>query len=101
MPILSVVMPVYNQETYVYAAIDSILNQTFKDFEFIIVNDGSTDDTNEILKTVSDPRVRILSLPRSGFLKALEHGVRRGLRVGARSLAGRRRVAHLRSHGVV
>lgn len=75
-PLISVVMPVYNQEQYGSAAIESILNQTFQDFEFIIVNDGSTDGTNEILKTVSDPRVRILSLPRSGFLKALEHGVR-------------------------
>jgi hypothetical protein len=76
MPILSVVMPVYNQERYLSAAIESILNQTFKDFEFIIVNDGSTDGTAEILRNVSDARVRVVSIERVGFLKALETGVR-------------------------
>lgn len=69
-------MPVYNQEQYLSAAIESILNQTFKDFEFVIVNDGSTDGTEVILSQVSDPRVRIVSGPHVGFLRALDHGVR-------------------------
>ncbi len=48
-PIVSVIMSVYNDEKYVSLAIDSILNQSYKDFEFIIINDGSTDKTLEIL----------------------------------------------------
>jgi len=54
---ISVVMPVYNGEKYLREAIDSILNQTFRDFEFIIVNDGSTDSTEEIILSYSDPRI--------------------------------------------
>ena len=49
-PLLSVVMPVYNGEKYLNKAIDSILNQTFREFEFIIINDGSTDIRKELLR---------------------------------------------------
>ena len=59
-PIVSVVMPAYNVELYVEEAVRSILNQTFCDFEFIIVDDGSTDRTPEILRTFTDPRIRLL-----------------------------------------
>jgi glycosyltransferase involved in cell wall biosynthesis len=61
-PKVSIVMTAYNAEKYVRAALDSILAQTFRDFEFIIVDDGSTDATPDILATYarSDPRVRIL-----------------------------------------
>jgi hypothetical protein len=75
MPFVSVVMPVYNQEKYVGAAVESILRQTFKDFEFIIVDDGSTDRTPEVLKSITDPRVRIVNAPHQGFLPALTRGV--------------------------
>lgn len=57
-PFISVVMPVYNGEKYLCEAIDSILNQTFKDFEFIILNDGSTDKTEEIILSYEDPRIK-------------------------------------------
>jgi len=55
---VSVLMPVYNAETYLREAIDSILNQTFSDFEFIIINDGSTDSSEAIIKSYTDPRIR-------------------------------------------
>jgi glycosyltransferase involved in cell wall biosynthesis len=54
----SVVMPVYNREKYLEEAINSILNQTFQDFEFIIVNDASTDRSEEIILSYKDPRIR-------------------------------------------
>ncbi|MEK7227475.1 MAG: glycosyltransferase [Patescibacteria group bacterium] len=57
MPKISVVMPVYNGGKYLCEAIDSILNQSFKDFEFIIVNDGSKDKTEEIIKSYKDERI--------------------------------------------
>jgi glycosyltransferase involved in cell wall biosynthesis len=53
-------MAVYNGEEYLKEAIDSILNQTFRDFEFLIVNDASTDSTSIILSQYSDPRIRVI-----------------------------------------
>ncbi len=62
-PKISVVMPVYNCEKYVDEAIESVLNQTFKDFELIIINDGSTDNTLEKIKKYekTDERIRIIN----------------------------------------
>lgn len=57
MTMISVVMPVYNGEKYLREAIDSILNQTCTDFEFIILNDASTDETEEIILSYDDPRI--------------------------------------------
>lgn len=57
---ISVIMPVYNGERYLREAVDSILNQTFRDFEFVIINDGSTDRTADILGSYTDPRLRIV-----------------------------------------
>lgn len=57
-PTISVLMPAYNAEKYIREAIDSILAQTFTDFEFIIINDGSTDKTEELILQNTDPRIR-------------------------------------------
>lgn len=54
---ISVIMPAYNAEKYIKEAIDSILNQTYADFEFIIINDGSSDRTEEIILSYNDPRI--------------------------------------------
>lgn len=76
-PTLSVLMPVYNGATYLAQAIESIRAQTFGDFEFIIVNDGSTDRTLKILQRFAqkDPRIRILSRPNTGIVGALNDGL--------------------------
>ena len=60
MPKISVIMPVYNAERYIKIAVDSILNQTFKDFELIVIDDKGTDDSIKIVEEISDPRIRIL-----------------------------------------
>ena len=76
-PKISVVMPVWNGEQYLCEAIDSILNQTFKDFEFIILDDGSTDETPSILDEYAkrDSRIRIIPLDHQGIVIALNQGV--------------------------
>jgi len=63
MPELTVLMPVYNGAAYLQEAIDSVLGQTYEDFELLVVDDGSTDETPVILDRLRDPRVRVLRSP--------------------------------------
>lgn len=56
-PAISVLMPVYNGGSYLSAAIESILNQDFTDFEFLLINDGSTDNSEQIILSYTDPRI--------------------------------------------
>lgn len=75
-PSVSVVMPAYNAERYLPEAIDSILTQTYTDFELIIINDGSTDSTKEIINSYSDPRiVYIENEQNSGICVTLNKGI--------------------------
>lgn len=74
-PRVSVIMSVYNGEQYLTEAIDSILNQTFTDFEFIIINDGSTDGTADILRSYEDPRLRIVEQENIGLTRSLNRGI--------------------------
>jgi glycosyltransferase involved in cell wall biosynthesis len=57
---ISVYMPVYNSEKYIKEAIDSVLNQSFKEFEFIIVDDGSSDNSLDIIESYSDSRIKLI-----------------------------------------
>ena len=76
-PKVSVLMSVYNGERYLREAIDSILNQTLKDFEFFIINDGSTDSTKKILDSYNDSRIRIINNGKNvGLTKSLNKGLR-------------------------
>jgi glycosyltransferase involved in cell wall biosynthesis len=70
-------MPVYNAEAFVGQAVDSILTQSFDDFEFIIINDGSTDGTAEILEDRArrDARIRLVTRPNTGYTKALNEAL--------------------------
>jgi glycosyltransferase involved in cell wall biosynthesis len=72
-PTLSVLMPVYNAERYVAEAVESILNQTFEDFEFLIIDDGSTDRSLKILQRYAarDARIQLTSRPNQGFVKTM------------------------------
>lgn len=71
---ISIVMPTYNQDRYLLEAVDSILRQTYTDFELIIVNDGSTDRTKELLDCISDRRVRVVHKENGGTGSALNRG---------------------------
>lgn len=59
LPLVSIIMATYNRAHTIVRAVDSVLNQTYKNFELIIIDDGSTDNTQEILKKYDDPRIRI------------------------------------------
>jgi glycosyltransferase involved in cell wall biosynthesis len=75
MPLISVVMPVWNGEQYLRASVDSVLAQTFSDLELVVIDDGSTDKTLEILKSYADPRLRILETAHGGIVQALNFGI--------------------------
>lgn len=66
MPLLSVIMTVYNGEGFLQETLDAVFAQTFEDFELVVVNNGSTDGTRQILKATSDPRLRIIEAPQHG-----------------------------------
>ena len=75
-PTASVLMPVYNGRDLVLEAVRSVLEQTFDDFEFIIIDDGSDDGTSQLLESVRDPRVRILHNPQNlGLASSLKRGL--------------------------
>jgi glycosyltransferase involved in cell wall biosynthesis len=76
-PKVSVLIPAYNAESTVEAALASILRQTFADFEVVVVNDGSTDSTPAILRAIArhDSRVRVIDAPRGGIINALNTGI--------------------------
>lgn len=76
MPKISVIMPAYNSEKYIAEAIESILNQTFTDFEFIIIDDGSTDKTEQIIKTYTDKRIKFIKNKSNlGIVESLNYGI--------------------------
>ncbi len=76
MKLVSVVMPVYNGEPYLAAAIESILGQSLDDFELLVIDDGSTDRTREVVRSYADPRVRLLPNPANvGVTASLNRGL--------------------------
>ena len=75
-PLITVLMPVYNGEKYLKEAIESTLNQTFKDFEFLIIDDGSTDKSAETIKSFNDNRIRLeRNKTNLGLIKTLNKGL--------------------------
>ena len=74
-PLISVVMITYNHEKYIAEAIQSVLDQTFTDFEFVIVNDGSIDRTDEIIKTFQNERIIYIYQDNQGPSTAINNGI--------------------------
>ena len=72
---VSVVLPVYNSESTIERAITSVLNQTYADLELIVVDDGSTDKTKEIIQTIDDVRLRYIYQNNSGACEARNKGI--------------------------
>lgn len=72
----SVVIPLYNKQDCIRNTVQSVLNQTFPDFEINIVDDGSTDRSLEIARQFDDPRIRVFSKPNGGVSSARNYGIR-------------------------
>ena len=75
-PDITVVMPAYNAAEYIREAISSVLRQTFTNFELLIINDGSTDETAEIALSFTDPRVTVLNCEHKGVAESLNTGLK-------------------------
>jgi glycosyltransferase involved in cell wall biosynthesis len=75
MALISVIIPVYNAEKTILQTINSVLNQTFSDFELIIINDGSTDNTLKRLEEIQDKRLCVYSIENKGVSAARNRGI--------------------------
>ena len=76
-PLISVLMPVYNCEKYILEAVESILQQTYTHFEFLIIDDCSTDSTVEQIKSIQDDRIQLILKPKNtGITESLNYGLR-------------------------
>ena len=75
MPDISIVVPIYNAEKYLDKCIDSMINQTKKELEFILVNDGSTDNTEKIIKSYKDKRIKYFKNKNQGIGKTRNFGI--------------------------
>ncbi|MDX2048202.1 MAG: glycosyltransferase family 2 protein [Chitinophagaceae bacterium] len=75
-PLVSVILPAYNSERFLHKAIESILNQAYRNFELLLINDGSTDSTRQIMQSYSDERVRIIDNPgNKGLVYSFNTGI--------------------------
>ena len=75
MPLISVIIPAYNAEKTILETIESVLKQTFLDFELIIINDGSQDSTVEIISSLQDSRIKLFCYPNSGLSASRNRGI--------------------------
>ncbi len=75
MPLISVIIPVYNGEKTIKDTIESVLNQTFSDLELIVINDGSQDATSEIVNRIREPRLKFFSYPNAGLAASRNRGI--------------------------
>jgi glycosyltransferase involved in cell wall biosynthesis len=76
MPKITVILPVFNSEKYVGAAIESILRQTYTDYEFLILDDGSIDSSLSVIESFHDPRIRVIKKINSGLADTLNYGIK-------------------------
>ena len=75
MPDVSIIVPIYNAEKYIEKCIDSLINQTKKELEFILINDGSTDNTDKIIKKYKDKRIKYFKNKNQGIGKTRNFGL--------------------------
>lgn len=74
-PLISVIIPAFNSEKTIQETIESVLNQTWKNLEIIVVNDGSQDSTLDIVTSIKDPRLKVFSYPNAGVADSRNRGI--------------------------
>tara|TARA_B100001175_G_scaffold296885_1_gene286177 strand:- start:1209 stop:2075 length:867 start_codon:yes stop_codon:yes gene_type:complete len=72
---VSILLPVYNDEEFISKSVSSVLKSTYKNFELIIINDGSTDKSPEIINDFKDPRIKLYDKQNSGLIESLNYGL--------------------------
>ena len=77
MPFFSIIIPLYNKEKFIENTIRSVLGQSFEDFELIVVNDGSTDKSLELVNKLKDKRIKTYSISNAGVSKARNFGIQK------------------------
>lgn len=77
MPKVSIILPCYNVEKYIAKSIESVLSQTFQNFELLIINDGTPDNSMEIARGYKDPRIKIFDKENGGLSDARNYGIER------------------------
>ena len=75
LPLISVIMPCFNAEKYLATSISSVINQSYSNWELIIINDGSTDNSLPVIKTFTDNRLRVINQSNTGVCKARNNGL--------------------------
>lgn len=74
-PLISVIIPVFNAETFIQNALESVFEQTYKNLEIIVLDDGSTDSSKEIIESLEDKRIRFFSRENRGLIETLNEGI--------------------------
>ncbi|MFA6873908.1 MAG: glycosyltransferase family A protein, partial [Bacteroidaceae bacterium] len=72
---ISVIIPLYNKERYIKRAICSVLNQSFGNFEIVVINDGSTDNSASIVESIDDTRIKLINQKNTGVSAARNKGI--------------------------
>src|SRR3712207_5841233 len=75
MSLISVIVPAYKGEKTIQKTIESVLNQTFTDFELIVINDGSQDATLDVVSSIQDSRLKLFSYPNAGISTTRNRGI--------------------------
>jgi glycosyltransferase involved in cell wall biosynthesis len=78
-PFFSVVIALYNKEDYIENTLKSVLNQSYSKFEIIIINDGSTDNSESIVKSINDPKIRLFNIENHGAAFARNYGIKKAV----------------------
>jgi glycosyltransferase involved in cell wall biosynthesis len=74
-PLVTIIVPIYNGSAYLSETLDSLLSQTFRDFELLAIDDGSTDGSGEIVRSIKDERIRLIGKENGGLCEALNLGI--------------------------